>query len=165
MKVRELLQTEIWSKRTTRKLLKAFVATVVGLAVVIAVFAGWVYVEAHWLTRGEREAAKSALLLLDSLQSQFSQLDQGDFETAEQKAQQAIDSARQAAWTSRDMDVCGNLRHYLQEIALDRHAIRFDKEWQKRPMDRAKSNYLRFISSEVEVRHTMSVSLHSVLDK
>ncbi len=72
MNVRELLQTEIWSKETSRKILRRTwrivrpVAVVSGILVLLlaVVFA----VEWYWLTSGERKAGRTALAKIEELE-------------------------------------------------------------------------------------------------
>jgi hypothetical protein len=165
MNIRELLQIEIWSKRTTRGILKGFGISVVALLVAFVGLKGLGYVSLHWLTSGEREAARGALSLIDSLQLQYAEGDQKEFDTRLQEARKATEISRQAAKTARDMQVYFDLSSYLLEVDLDQKALRHYSGWQQKTMDPAKSNYLSFVSSEVEVRRVMSVRLHNTLDK
>lgn len=83
MKLRELSQTELWSKRTARKV---FVG--IGIAFwILLLTAGVLYeVEMHWLTPGERSAAKAALVEIDALQNAET-MNGEEFDLAEKKAQ------------------------------------------------------------------------------
>jgi len=125
MNIRELLKIEVWSKRTSRKIL-------VGLAIFVAVFVIFFFVDKVWITQGEREAAGSALLLIDSLQSQYSEDDQKDFDVRERKAQEAVDAAKHAAWTSRDKQISFALLWCLVEVEADRGQLKTDKLIQQR---------------------------------
>jgi hypothetical protein len=112
MKVRELLQTELWSKRTTRKILVGFAIVVVGFGVVFTV-------EVKWLTPGERVAAKQALASLDVLQN----LNSGDEDFLKRTTQvhALIDVADQAAWTLRDDRIVTALRAYSDWLDFSRN--------------------------------------------
>ena len=98
MKIREILQIELWSKRTTRKIL-------VGLGILVAssfiVFWIWSKVELNWLTHGERVAAKAALKKIDELQSAGSLAD-AEYEKRRSEADAAIDTAERVAKTRKD---------------------------------------------------------------
>jgi hypothetical protein len=61
MKIRELLQTELWSKRTSRRIL-------VGIGILVVGFFFWCAIEQYVLTPGERSAARAALVKVDELQ-------------------------------------------------------------------------------------------------
>ena len=77
MKVRELLHIDLWSKRTSRKV---FVGIGIVFVIVYAGNAALSVVERHWLTPGERSAARAALLQIDELQNLVQSSDQ-DFST------------------------------------------------------------------------------------
>src|ERR1700693_230571 len=98
MKIREILQIELWSKRTSRKIL-------VGLGVVVAVLALGFFalyeVESHWLTKGERIAAGVALQRIDALQSTDSLSDE-EFRIRNDAVTSAVDTAEMTAKTSKD---------------------------------------------------------------
>jgi hypothetical protein len=113
MKVRELLQTEIWSKRTHRRLL-------IGFATAIAGFLIWAWIDGIWLTGNERRAARTALVLVDVLKAQVSEDDQRDFDNRMEQTKQAVDAADQAGWTGRDKQVSLALRWYFDSVSFDR---------------------------------------------
>jgi predicted negative regulator of RcsB-dependent stress response len=160
MKIRELLQTELWSKRTTQGILIGFALAVMG-------FWAWNYVDDHWLTRGEQKTAKSALVLIDSLQLQSTEDDQKDFEAGKQKAEQAVKVAEQAAWTTRDKQVFSALSNYLNEVGLDRNSFRQDKELQRQGIVLPKSatETDAMVKADMfKVDLLLSTQLHSVVD-
>src|ERR1700749_2205717 len=102
MNFREIFRVEIWSKRTTQKLL-------IGFALLVAGITAWIEFDEHWLTGSEREAARSGLYLVDSLQLHSSEDDQKDFDARKQKAEEAVEVAKRAAWTTRDKQVSSSL--------------------------------------------------------
>jgi hypothetical protein len=61
MKVRELLQIELWSKITSRKIC-------IGIGIVIVGLFSWCEVEKYWLTPGERDAGWTALAQIEELE-------------------------------------------------------------------------------------------------
>src|ERR1017187_1806143 len=101
MKVRELLQIEIWSKRTSWKIL-VWLGIVLGVLVVVlgVVLA----VEALWLTSGERKVASAALAEIDAMQN-LVQVGGNDFEARDQRAKEMVEAADRASWTIRDRQV------------------------------------------------------------
>ena len=98
MNIRELLQTELWSKRTTRKILVWS-----GLVFVVGFLAlnGWHFVEIHWLTRGERDAAKAALAEIDALQD-AGPLSDEEFQVRLKAAEAKVKLAEEQPETYRD---------------------------------------------------------------
>jgi hypothetical protein len=98
MKIRELLRYEIWSKRTTRKILAAF--SVVFVVLVLGFFA-FHEIDLYWLTKGERAAAKAALQRVDALQNADSLSDE-EFEARRKETESAIDAAERVAKTKKD---------------------------------------------------------------
>jgi ABC-type Na+ efflux pump permease subunit len=120
MKIRELLQYELWSKRTTRKIL-------VGIGIVVAVVAlglgAWSVVSRVWLTPEERRAARIALKQVDALQSTGS-LSNEEYAKLDGQATKSVDDALQAALTRRDRAIARKLLIYETVTTLER----FDAE-------------------------------------
>ena len=161
MKIRELLQIEIWSKRTTRKILIGFGIVVVGIGL-------WFYFDAYCLTRGERNSARMALLQIDSLQIQASGLNDKDFDARIQQTQGYVETAEHSAWTSRDKIVSSTLSGYLSLIKSEREELEQRKLMQERNVSLAKSEQdmnEKSNLSGIQVRSFLSVVLHSSLDK
>ena len=111
MTLHELLQTELWSKKTTRKIL-------IVLAAVVCVCLAWMAVEQHWLTPGERRAGRQALAQIDSLQ-EFGNLGNEVFEARVKETREQIDAANRAALTNRDRGVARTLGFYLDLTKID----------------------------------------------
>jgi hypothetical protein len=106
MKIREILQIELWSKETTRKVLRPVgrflkrTAIVLGILVVLA---GTAFeIESHWLTGGERKAGRVALAQIEKLEEL--QIGVGEvsdenadwvlkYDAAEQQAKSAVSNA------------------------------------------------------------------------
>jgi hypothetical protein len=116
MKIRELLRYELWSKRTTRRIL-------VGIGIVVAVVAlglgAWSVVSRDWLTPEERRAAKIALKQVDALQDAGS-LTNKEYSELDERAMKSVDDALQAALTRRDRAVAAKLLSYEVVTTLER---------------------------------------------
>jgi hypothetical protein len=112
MKIRELLQKEIWSKRTSRKILIGFGITVVVVVVLSAV-------DGHWITPPERHAARVALAQIDVLQNS-KEMSDAEYDVGTRRAKESVDKAEHAAWTSRDKSIAVALFFYLAAKELQR---------------------------------------------
>jgi hypothetical protein len=119
MKIRELLQMDIWGKRTSRKILVGF-----GIVFAVAVigFCGWYVVGRYWLTPGERSSAMAALVQIDALR-ELGSLGNEDFASRANQAKRRVDSAEHAAWTGRDESVSMRLGIYLIMVMVERHDL------------------------------------------
>jgi len=163
MNIRELLQIEIWSKRTSRKILVGF-GVVFGTAVVG--FAGLYVVERYWLTPGERSSAKAAMAQIDGLQD-FSSLSDEDFDAREKRAEAKVEDAKHAAVTKRDDWIALDLSFYLDETQSDKReigeALIF---WQRHlPGGTAKTELGKKLDlSGTELRTLTRFELHKILD-
>jgi hypothetical protein len=139
MKIRELLQKQIWSKEASRKILRPFGKFLkwagivsVALAAVIGIV---VAVELSWLTGGERKAARDALVQIQALEkleigANGESVDVSwtlNYDAAEQLAKTAVSNATFRAWTVRDRQVAVMLSGYLWEIEDYRKADLFAK--------------------------------------
>jgi hypothetical protein len=116
MKIRELLQIEIWSKRTTPKV-------IAGIGIVVAFvalgFGAWSVVSRNWLTPEERRAAKVALKQVDALQNTGS-LSNEEYAKLDKQADGSVEDALQAALTRRDKAVAMKLLIYQTATTLER---------------------------------------------
>jgi hypothetical protein len=101
MNIRELLQIELWSKRTSRKIL--FVFGVVFAASAFGFFT-WFEVEVHWLTNGERAAAKVAFQRIDALQH-ADPMSNEEFKIRSDEVDTAVSAAENAARTKKDESI------------------------------------------------------------
>jgi hypothetical protein len=125
MTLREILQTELWSKQTTRKMLSGLwrvlkpVVVVLGSAAVLLLL---VYeVESHWLTKGEREAGRVALERAEKLESLcYCRCEQ--FAATNEEAKKAIEDARSKAWTLRDRGLVDWLELYRWDVDMENGA-------------------------------------------
>ena len=118
MTFREVLQTELWSKRTTQKIW-------IGFGIVVAVLLVVAGVERYWLTPSERSAGQIALAKIDDLQNADSMTDEA-FGTRDVLAKNQVGAADRAAWTFRDRVVVGLLEEdlmYTEMLRKDRMVL------------------------------------------
>ncbi len=157
MKIRELLQTEIWSKRTTWKIL-------VGVGIVIAGCLAWAAVEEHWISPGEHKAGRQALAQIEALKKIDPEKDK-DFELGVQQAKRKIETAKKAAWTTRDTFLTLDLSMYLLMTEVDRKSpgIR-EKLLQGKALDSGQRLFEKLKSTSAELNAQLSVRLHKELD-
>ena len=156
MKVRELLQIELWSKRTTRKIL-------VGIEVAVGLLCTWNVAELYWITPGERNAARAALVQIDALQNAGSISDE-DFEARDKQAAQRVEVARQAVQTERDERIADALYAYLTGIETERGNVAMRRLMQKRNVPIKDSE--RKLNEEIDSMGKQVMQfLHSVLHK
>jgi hypothetical protein len=120
MNVRELLQTEIWSKRTSRKIL-------IGLGIVVVLLVvGFVVLntlDERWITPPERKAGRAALAQIEVLQN-FNQISDSEYDAGALQAKQGIDTAEQAAWTSQDKRIAFLLLGYFDSTDRKRSHLK-----------------------------------------
>jgi hypothetical protein len=130
-------------------------ATIFGI--VISSVCTFAAVQLCWLTPDERDAARSALTAIDNLQN--SGLVDGDDAAAQTKqAEDAVETARQAARTSRDQDVAFALIQYLGSIETERQTVQSQGLTQERIADPAVH-----LSAAASSR-SLSLKLHETLD-
>jgi hypothetical protein len=159
MKIRELLQTEIWSKRTTRKIL-------IGIGIVVAGYFAWAAVDEHWISPGEHRAGREALVQIETLKKIDPEEDK-DFEIGVQQARQRIEAAKKAAWTTRDTFLTLDLSGYLLMTEIDRKASGIREKLLQR--NASSSDSRRRLLEKLESTATgseaqLSARLHKELD-
>ncbi len=160
MTFREVLQIEIWSKRTTRKIWLGF-----GLVVMVLIgVATWVAVSRMWLTASERRVGKVALVQVDALQ-RFAGMGDLEYIARYKDAEVKVATARQVAWTERDHWTAEMLSTYLMFTDIRRVG-------QKRRLEMAESDNVRirkYAESQMppaDARSTselLSLELHDAL--
>jgi hypothetical protein len=163
MKVRELLRYEVWSKRTSRKIL-VWSGTLLGF--VIAFLSIWILIERHWLTPGERRAGREALVQVDALQD-FKSMSAEEFNKRLHGAEDKINAARLSAWTWRDKSIIALLDSYLQLTDLDREAMQEQMKLERVRPDIAASranSSLEGSSLSTSARVLFRSELHAFLD-
>ena len=163
MKVREFLQIELWSKRTTRKIL-------VGIGIVFAVVAlglvTWSVISRIWLTPEERNVAKVALKQIDAMQNSGS-LSNEKYSELDKLATKSVDDALQAALTRRDRAVAAKLLSYEMVTTLERfEAVRAELAKQRHlpppdsdPIQRESLDLIKSMQGP-----NASEALHQILD-
>jgi hypothetical protein len=173
MKARELLRYEIWSKETSRKILRPvgkclkWVVIVSGSLAVLLVI---IYViESHWLTHGERGAGRTALAQVEELEKLLD-CNCGRFAEMDKEAKTAIDFAKQKAWTLRDRRTALYLSFYLLEVEqyqtddlreaqLKSFVLQRHLQWHSRPGSEQEDHRLR-----LEIFNEFRLELHKQLE-
>jgi hypothetical protein len=119
MNLRELLQTAIWSKETSRKFLGGISCL---LMVALIGSCAWSFISRRWMTPREHQMARTALVELASLDDTDS-ASKEDFAAKARLAAIRMDAAVNAALTVRDQQVVGELMHYQLLIITNRLLI------------------------------------------
>jgi hypothetical protein len=119
MGIREVLQTEIWSKETSRKILarlrkilRGLKYVAYGLGVLVVLFLIFSFVWTHWLTTKERSADRIALAQLDALEK-LDGVSDTEFDLQDKQAKEKVQIADQTAFTAKDILVANDLVSYL----------------------------------------------------
>jgi hypothetical protein len=147
MEVREILQTEIWSAETSRKMFKLSRRVLIVLGVSILCFLIWYVVSHNWLTRSEKRAGQVALSQIDALQN-LSALSDVEYDARYKQAGENVEAAEKAAWTARDKSVASVLSTYLMFTDVRRSQQKFlvtlsnskDERFQNHAATEAKSS-------------------------
>jgi hypothetical protein len=156
MKIRELMQTEIWSKKTTWKICIAVVAFI-GLWPV-----SWYSFERFYLSPRERNAARDALAEIDRLQESGSLTDDA-FAAKAKTAEAKIRNADRVEWTERDIGVNFLLSNYLGLIQTERILARKQRDSGTLQVDPTKqTEYWQSRLKKSEAEHKSR--LHKLLD-
>jgi hypothetical protein len=115
MNLRELLEFKLWSNEANWKIL-----SVLSVSVFLCVtgFLGWNQIELHWLTSGERTAARAVLAEIDSLED-ADLLSDREWKARTEQAQVKMNAAEAVAKTYRDNFLGTDLRLYLVEVETD----------------------------------------------
>jgi hypothetical protein len=123
MEIRELLQIEIWSKKTTWRILVVFGVV---FAIAVAGCATAYEIERRWLTQGERSAAKATLAQIDALED-AGPLSDEEFDVRDKRAEAKVRAAKDVAKTLKDNSTQEMLFWYLAGVELERSKIQFKK--------------------------------------
>jgi hypothetical protein len=175
MGLREILQTEIWSKQTSRNILARIGKILVrlkfvgiGLAVVLVGIALWFFVWTHWLTEGERSKGKIALVQVDALQN-FNGMSDTEFDTRSQQAQEKVNDAIDAAVTFKDRSIADFVDLYLFELKGMRQQKKVREQIYSRPgftkPEWAKESDLKFEKSQDDLIKIIRDAVHESLSK
>jgi hypothetical protein len=119
MGIREVLQTEIWSTETSRKIFRAVMRTVTAVGLLLVFVVVWYVVSNAWLTRSERRTAQVALSEIDALQY-LDRLRDDEYAIQYKQADANVHIAEQAAWTRRDKLIAMLLSNYLMYTDIRR---------------------------------------------
>jgi hypothetical protein len=163
MKVRELLQFEIWSKETSRKILLGFGIVVVSL---IGVFFIGYEIEIHWLTAGERIAAKAALVQVEELENSRP-MTREEFEARSKKVEASVELADHAVRTVKDQLVEMRLGLYLMSVEVERDDALSRQLMQQRHLTYGRPetpDEVRMESMMRELKEQHRAALHKILD-
>ena len=162
MTIRELLQIELWSKRTTRKIF-------VGLAIVfgtVLVAGGSLFaVEFYWLTPTERKVAQPALAHIDELEK-FDP-ESAEFASRTNQAQGEVDAALRVTKTIRDQRVANALGCYLLMFQMETDDAKMRRLMQQRYPQRVIADREQDKASatqSINVRAFLRSILHKALD-
>jgi hypothetical protein len=163
MTIRELLQYELWSKRTTRKIL---VKTGIFLWVAIGFLTIWILIEKFMLTPGERRTGREALVQIDGLQD-FNSMSVQDFNLKFHQAENVVNAARMSAWTWRDKGVSEALSLYLETTKTDREEKQIRERLEHDHPDlapREVESALEMETTAKRVRLLFRTEIHALLD-
>jgi hypothetical protein len=116
MNARELLECELWSKRTTWKIL------VVLILVLLLGYGIWQGYERYRISPGVRESGKAALAQIDALQELSTSCENASFRANAESADRKIRIANQKVHTLRDIDVMRQLSDYSESVRM-RHVL------------------------------------------
>jgi hypothetical protein len=116
MNVHELLQTELWSKRTSWRIL---VGLGIATGLCLVGFVSWNEYEVHWLTSGEREASRAALAEIDSMEDAGSLSDRA-WEARKQQVKTKIEATKKEVRTYRGTLMEMDLSLYFLRVEADR---------------------------------------------
>jgi hypothetical protein len=173
MNLRELLKTELWSKETTRKVLRPagwFLKRAAIVLGVLVILIGVAYeIESHWLTSGERKAGRVALAQIEELEKLETGGNQG-FEVVDARAKASVAVAEQKAWTLRDGYVNQFLVVYLGQIEMNHESAQREAQakqfvmqknlpWHSSPTSEANDRALK-----LQMYSIFRSELHTLLD-
>jgi hypothetical protein len=128
MKIRELLQTEIWNKEASRNVLanvmRVFLRVGIVFGILVVVLGVTFAIEVRWLTSGERKVARAAMAEIDAMQN-LVQASSGDFEEKDKHAKQMVEAADRTAKTIRDGRAASSVAFYLLQTEDARRESEF----------------------------------------
>ena len=149
MNVRGLLQFELWSKKTSRKILVG-IGIVFGLLLVCLIC--WYEVEIHWITPGERDAARAALKEIDAIED-AGPLSEQELKVRTEQAEAVVKLAEAAAQTHRDNSIRMDLDLYLVGVEMERSKVYGEKN---------QSPEIQAVLTKLKSNHRLT--LHKALD-
>ncbi|MGD0914187.1 MAG: hypothetical protein ABR928_20035 [Terracidiphilus sp.] len=139
--------------------------TITGIAagVLVTLLVVWYEAERHWLTPGERSAAKASLVEIDLLQNAES-MNGIEFDSAEKKAQFEFGVARDLVRTRRDEETVALLSLYLISTTSPWDNARSALEDPGASIDGDPKSVLKSWNSGVALRMQLHTLLHKELD-
>ena len=149
MNVRGLLQFELWSKKTSRKILVG-IGIVFGLLLVCLIC--WYEVEIHWITPGERDAARAALKEIDAIED-AGPLSEQELKVRTEQGEAMVKLAEAAAQTHRDNSIRMDLDLYLVGVEMERSKVYGEKN---------QSPEIQAVLTKLKSNHRLT--LHKALD-
>jgi hypothetical protein len=162
MEIRELLQKEVWSKRTSRKIWSVVKRTFRVVEVALVGFVIWLLVNSLWLTSPERKAGRVALDKVDALQ-RFSGMSEEEYGVDYKKAEDMVHAAERAAWTWRDQGVAAQLSAYLMFTDMRREDQENRIKLSNSKDERLKNLGLQASPSSISASEFESGMLHQAL--
>jgi hypothetical protein len=162
MELRELLQKEIWSKRTSRKIWLVVKRTFRVVEVALVGFVIVYLANSTWLTSPERKAGRVALGKIDALQS-FSGMSEEEYVASHKQAEEMVHGAEQAAWTGRDEFIASSLSAYLEFTDIRRQEQKFRDKLSTSKDENLRNRSLQVSPSSIAASEFESGSLHQAL--
>ena len=163
MKIPELLQIELWSKRTSRRLFVGigivFVVAFVGVGALSAI-------GKHWLTPGERKAAKIALQQIEELPKGNS-ASYDELFAMHKTERKAIAIAEAEAVTEKDHTTVMQLEACVSEVNSDRLIVmlRQTRAGEATPEQmESRVEFLSRASKSRDLAHGICKAIHQTLD-
>ncbi len=163
MTLREVLQIELWSKETSRRIL---VISGVLIGVLVLGSLSFYEIDTHWFSARERNAATAALKQVDVLQS-FGSLSDQEFEAKSKEAEAAVHAAEKAAVTERDRQLAFLISMYLEETRADHGELQLAlMMWERRISDSGlRTQFGKKIDlTGTEIRSMTRLQLHKILN-
>ena len=143
---------------------KSLVRIGMALGIVAAVVGAFAAFENCWLTSSERDAAQSALVAVDGLQTSNLVTDE-EFAAKAKQAETSVEIAQETALTVRDQNVAFALARYLGSIEVEQGDIRMQNRAQQADADPVGRYVLvQMPADRSAATRSLSLSLHKELD-
>ena len=149
MSLREVLQIELWSKQTTRKILVALKWIGIGIGTALTGIVLWFSVWTHWLTASERNAGREALAQVEVLEK-YEGASDTEFGLEARLAQEKVFAANSSITTAKDRQVALLLEIYLDELQQIREMGQMPERLRSKP-DYKTSEQSRKLASNIEI--------------
>jgi type IV secretory pathway VirJ component len=144
---------------------KTFAALGAAFGIITASVCTFAAVQMCWFTPGEQNAARAALTAVDDLQN-FASANGDDPDSRLRQAEDAVETARQAARTTRDQKVAFALIQYLGSIEAERAATQAQAPAPERIAAPAVEDLAPGETTHLTeaASRSMSLKLHALLD-